>query len=497
MNKSSKALLFWCMSPFLSLFAQNKPDYQWILGGNSGGLGIHIDFKFSPIQLSNEYTGIKMEGSNTSISDDSGSLLFYSNGCKIVNAKGEVMENGDGINPGNIENYYCFPVSGSPMIQGVIALPSPEGDGLYYVLNLDLDQPYLLEPDFFGSAPQRLYYQKIDMTQDSGYGAVVLKNQIAVLDTFARGNIQAVQHTNGKDWWVVVPKSHSNCYFVVPVTADGVQAPQRKCLGRVWTDDDSGAQVVFSPDGKKYVRFNGWNGLNIFDFDAATGDLSNPLHIDFSQDTINYIAGVSISPNSRFLYVCARKNVYQYDLWANNIADSKFKVATWDGFQNPYSTLFYLAALGPDGKIYISNTSSTLNLHVIHRPNCYGLGCELEQHGIDLPGYNYATIPNFPHYRQSYLNCDSSLVDVVNTKGTVSLMHISPNPSAAETTLSLPIFTQGQWFLTDISGKMVQKGRWLGNSMQMKTQDYPRGLYFFQLLTEDGRVFVGKLVVQR
>lgn len=41
-----------------------------------------------------------MEGSNTGMCDKEGNLLFYSNGCKVVNAKGEVMQNGDSINPG-------------------------------------------------------------------------------------------------------------------------------------------------------------------------------------------------------------------------------------------------------------------------------------------------------------------------------------------------------------------------------------------------------------
>ncbi|MBK6993679.1 MAG: hypothetical protein IPH31_01645 [Lewinellaceae bacterium] len=247
-----------------------------------------------------------MEGANTSISDETGNLLFSSNGCKVINFQGEIMENGDSINPGLIEDIYC-PSGGSPLIQGVIAIPSPEGDSIYYVFNVDFDQPYLLDTNFLGLAPQRLFYQKVDMAKDSGYGALVLKNQIAVFDTLARGNIQAVKHANGQDWWIIVPKSHSNCYFLVPVTSEGVQPAQLKCVGKIWNDQDLGAQVTFSPDSKKYIRFNAWNGLNIFDFDASTGDLYNPVHIDFSNDTINSIAGVAVSPNSRYLYVCARK----------------------------------------------------------------------------------------------------------------------------------------------------------------------------------------------
>jgi hypothetical protein len=80
---------------------------------------------------------------------------------------------------------------------------------------------------------------------------VVSKNQIAVQDTFARGNIQAIKHKNGVDWWINTPKSHSNCYFLTLVNAQGVQPAQIKCEGTIWNDKDSQGQAVFSPNGKK------------------------------------------------------------------------------------------------------------------------------------------------------------------------------------------------------------------------------------------------------
>jgi Secretion system C-terminal sorting domain len=422
------------------LCGQEKRDFQWIIGYDYSGLPdqtISMNFLENPLLISHVATvsGFGMEGSNTSMSNAEGNLLFYSNGCMIINSKGEVMLNGDSINPGIIQNFYCSG-GGSPLGQGVISLPAPESDSLYYVFNLDMDQPYL-NSNFLGVAPQRLFYQVVDMVQDSGFGAVTQKNQIAVQDTFARGNISAARHANGKDWWVIVPKSHSNCYFLVPITSEGVQAAQLKCSGHEWSDDDSGAQATFSPDLKKYIRFNAWNGLNIFDFNNATGDLSNPVHILFPNDTIKYIAGVAVSANSKYLYLCARKRVYQFDLHAADIEASKVKVAEWDGFSNPSATNFYLAALAPDGKIYISSTSSTLNLHVIEKPNCPGLSCQLIQHGVELPSYNFATIPNFPHYRMSSDGCDT----ITNSTVTIidkNLIAIYPNPTKGEFWLNYP-----------------------------------------------------------
>ncbi|MFN0173159.1 MAG: T9SS type A sorting domain-containing protein [Saprospiraceae bacterium] len=487
------------------LVAQNKRDYQWFIGYDTTsasviyGNVIRMDFRESPLNISNIY-GVKdfgMEGSNTSMCDKDGNLLFYSNGCKIVNAKGEVMLSGDSINPGVVWDEFCENGGGSPIRQGVIALPAPEDDSLYYVFNLDFGIPYLDQDSiFFALAPMHLYYQVVDMVQDSGYGAVVQKNQVALADTLARSSLQAVRHANGKDWWVVVPKSHSNCYYVVPVTAEGVQTPQLKCLGHVWNDFDSGTQVTFSPDGKKYVRFNGWNGLNIFDFDAATGDLSNPLNIAFSNDTIRYVIGAAISPNSRYLYICTGLKVYQFDLKADDIESSKIKIATWDGYQNPYPTIFYLAALAPDGKIYISNTSSTYNLHVINKPNCPGVSCELVQHGIVLPSYNFATIPNMPHYRQSYFECDSTLIGAVEVGQVGRKLMVFPNPASEVIHLSLE-FGKGEVSIFDATGRAVShpSPTVADGQLSILIRDLPSGLYFVCFRTE-GNIWSGKFVKQ-
>lgn len=434
-----------------------------------------------------------MEGSNTSMSDPEGSLLFYSNGCKIVNAQGEVMLNGDSINPGQIQNYFC-PFGGSPIRQGVIALPAPDNDRLYYVFNLDWDQPYLLDTNYFGVAPQRLFYQVIDMTQDSNYGAISLKNQIAVQDTFARGNISAARHANGKDWWVIVPKSHTNCYFLVLVNADGVQPPQLQCAGHVWTDDDSGAQATFSPDLKKYIRFNAWNGLNIYDFDNATGELTNMAQITFPSDTINYTAGAAVSSNSRFLYLSARKRVYQFDLQASDIESSKIKVAEWDGTYNPYATIFYLSALAPDGKIYISSTSSTLNLHVIEKPNCPGLSCQLVQRGVELPAFNFATIPNFPHYRMSNDECDTAS-NVVETELADRAIALYPNPTKGDLWINFPEIsnTDVDLKILDLFGKLVFQEKITQSLSRIDLSGLSLGNYIYSV-QQSGAISSGKIV---
>ena len=401
------------------------------------------------------------------------------------------MDDGDGINPGLIEDIYC-PAGGSPYIQGVISIPAPGSDSLYYVFNLDMDLPYFMVPNFLGVAPERLYYQVIDMTESNGLGKVISKNQIAIQDTFARGCLKAVRHANGVDWWIVVPKSHSNCYFLTLVTTQGVQPAILECEGRIWDDLDL-TQSVFSPDGSKYVRCNKENGLNIFDFDDATGTLSNPISIDFPNDTF-YHGGVSVSANSRFLYLSARKNLFQFDLKAADIASSQIKVGEWDGFSEPYPTIFYLSALAPDNKIYISSTSSHKFLHVIHEPDSLGLACNLEQRGLALPSYNFATIPNFPHYRISREECDTTS-NTIETELPNRAITLYPNPVQGELWVNFQeIGNQiAHLKIFDLLGRLVYQGEIIQPLSRIDLSKLRPGNYIYSI-QQSGTVSSGKIV---
>ncbi len=502
-NNKMKKYIFYALLLISSIsWGQEKRDYNWIIGydDNSsipGGNAIMIDFNKQSNNISNIVTvdGFNMEGSNTSMSDVNGNLLFYSNGCYIVNAAHEIMENGDSINPGWMEQYYCSE-GGSPYIQGVLALPAPESDSLYYLFVLDMLPTFRGVPNVFGIAPEHLYYNVINKSASNGLGKVIAKNQTAIQDTFARGNIQATKHANGKDWWVVVPKVQSNCYHILPITKDGIGTPKLECLGRPWDDSDGGTQTVFSPNGKKFARMNGINGLHIYDFNNTTGALSNPVVIDFPDHEFG-ISGLAISPNSRFIYASAYTKVFQFDLQAQDIAASRILIAEWDGYQNPGATIFYIAALAPDGKIYIASTSSTYNLHVINQPNCPGTSCDLVQHGVVLPSFNFATIPNFPHYRDGsdVVNepCITAINEIENKNISIQLY---PNPTSTTVTIQLPTNETSTIQLFDVVGTLIKKIK-ITQSATIDVSDLPGGLYFCTWQDKNGVVFSEKLIVQK
>jgi hypothetical protein len=474
--------------------AQSKRDYQWIIGYplqnsakiiNLNFLGCQPDIYQPPTPEDSD-----MEGANTSLSDEQGNLLFYCNGCFITNKIGTLMQNGNGINPGYMEDLYC-PYGGSPYIQGTIALPAPGSDSLCYVFNLDMSEPYGSTDTFLDLAPERLYYQLIDMSANGGLGKVIQKNQIAILDTLARGNVKAVQHANGLDWWVIVPKSNSNCYFLSLVTAQGVSPTILKCVGTAWYNHDLGTQTVFSPNGTKYIRCNKEQGLHIFDFDNNTGELSNPVVIQFPNDTFTF-GGVSVSSNSRLLYVSAGKKLFQFDLWASNIEASKTTVGQWDGVQvSP--TNFYISALAPDNKIYISGTSSHKFLHIIHSPDNLGMACNVEIRGLALPAYNFATIPNLPHYRTGSTDC----VPV----GTISVEYydrpkVYPNPTRDIVVVELPTWA-GNEATIDLfaaTGRFIRSYKIINSSNTLDCSMFQPGVYFYYI-RNGSQFFTGKIVI--
>ena len=295
----------------------------------------------------------------------------------------------------------------------------------------------------------------------------------------------------------MVPKIRSNCYFIMLLDSDGLHPPILECEGIPWNNND-GAHSVFSPDRTKYARMNYQNGLHIYDFDNATGDLSNALVIDFPNDTFPTNIGVSISANSRFLYASAKKRLYQFDLHALDIEASRTIVAEWDGFANPFATIFNFSALAPDGKIYIASTSSTLNLHVIHKPDCPGLQCEVEQHGIELPAFNFITIPNFPHYRNepTYINCDSMIITSTKRFSDTFKVKVFPNPVTDFLTVDIQHDVDTkliiEWY--HINGQKISARTINERKNQFDLSTFPSGIYFYKISNTSKVITTGKII---
>ena len=155
------------------------------------------------------------------------------------------------------------------------------------------------------------------------------------------------------------------------------------------------------------------NFLTLYSFDRCTGHLEILEAFNF---TVGLAAGVAFSPSSQYLYSNNNDTLWQWDLWAENIPDSRKIAGEFDGFVEPgwFPTYFGPQVLAPDGKIYLMPSSSTKYLHVINRPDMPAQDCEFFQHSINLGVPNARTAPNIPNFRLGPVDgspCDTLGID--------------------------------------------------------------------------------------
>lgn len=421
-----KTLLLFLLlcSPLLlnaqEVFEREKRDNIWLFGSfslsNPLGANVIMDFAEVPANIYYEFMGVPLDFTNASICDTSGDLLLYTNGISVYNFAYDSLENGGRINPGEYSDELVE--VGNHLPQGALILPRPGSDSLYHLIYEELSRA----PEFSANSKRvfSLFKAKVNMSLNDGLGKVVEKDQLILGDTLDVGKIVANRHANGRDWWILVPEYISEKYYKFLLTDEGLSDLGFQIIGE--NHYYGLGQASFSTNGKKYIQYNlyhfGENYLNIFDFERCTGELSNPLRI---LDTLYaFSGGAAISENSRFLYTPTDTKIYQYDLEADDIEASKVVVAEYDGYYDEIPALqtrFFMAALAPDGKIYISANNSSKYLHVIHEPDKKGLACNVEQHGIELPAWNQFTMPNFPYYGLGPL--DGSPCDTLNINNPV------------------------------------------------------------------------------
>ena len=359
---------------------------------------------------------------NGVICDANGNLLFYTNGVYIANANDDSMQNGDGLNPSPFTTDHSF--GGLTIPQANLVIPYPGDSTKYYLFHTTSDDRGSTYAAYF------LYYSLIDMTLDNGLGAVVQKNVVVSNDTVIPGRLIGCKHANGRDWWIVQHEYKTGFINKFLVTPYGIDGPLKQDL--LTLRDIYFGQGVFSQNGDKFAYYEPYGGLDILDFDRCTGDFSNQLHIDMNDSA--GAGGVAFSQSGRFLYVPSTRYVYQFDMFSPDIEASKLTVAVWDTFYapfQPFATVFYLAALAPDNKIYINCSNGTDAMHVINSPDSLGSSCDFCQNCIALPAFNHFTLPNHPNYflgAATGSSCDTVHTEITNLTSSINRFLIFPNP---------------------------------------------------------------------
>jgi hypothetical protein len=388
-----------------TILSQIKGDYIWVGGiewyPDETKVNGHItDFNVTGFLPKQQDIRYGFTGNNTSICDNDGNLLFYTNGCAVMNRYHEVMPNGDSINAGQWFDIYCKNcLYGYPGFQNSIILKDPKNEDGYYLIHTKV----IYFPLVADSA--QLNYTYIDMSLDGGKGDVIVKNvKIYNRHDFIFSYLTAIQDYN-KNWWIIIPKIGDK-YLTFQLGLDGINliSEQETFQNFNREKSSSAGTAKFSPDGTKYALYNYNDQLHIYDFDRATGILSNHKKIEiYHPDSIDrslpLFSSVEWSPNGRFVYCASSEKLHQVDTWASNPENGVRHIADYNGALDPFPTRLFLMAQGPDCRIYMTPKNGSYSLHVINKPDETGTACDFVQNAIKLPNSNSGTLPNFPRFR--------------------------------------------------------------------------------------------------
>jgi len=318
------------------------------------GFGAGLNFSSgAPVLVSNPVFDA-FEGCSA-FCDAEGQLLFYTNGG---GSKPGLIPNGPRrgyIWNRNHEVLYDMGDTeggGYSAAQNSVIVPVPGSSHEYYLFTMD-QQPSTVDP----ATLRGLSFFVVDMNLNGGLGGVTVANQLIYKNTTEL--LAATLHENGQDYWVVAIEQSTKGFLVVPVTAQGVQAPVQQPRSPA-----TSAPLVlkFSPDGKFLCI-----GRELYRFDKTNGALSLLTLLPQA----NYYT-YSFSPNSRYLYQLSEDygdKLIRYDVTASNIPASKAMIADV-GFIFPG----YMQ-IGPDGNLYFNDigpgqsVNKTTAISIIHCPD--------------------------------------------------------------------------------------------------------------------------------
>ena len=359
----------------LPLFSQVGPTSNWYFGTNAG-----ITFNSgAPVALTNGAL-TTTEGVAT-ISDNSGNLLFYTNGITVWNRNHLIMTNGNGL------------LGDFSSTQSAIIIQKPLSNNIYYIFTSDND-----------AGTDGIRWSEVDMTLSGGLGAITTNKNIALLspNQLSCEKLCAVRHCNNQDIWIISKDWNSNvfrCWAISDVMVGPNVWYQQSWSGTgvipSGATQGSYGQLKASPDGRKlaacyYGLAGGINKIEIYDFDPSTGWASNAQTIS----TEAGIYGCEFSPNGKVLYGgCNQGLLLQWNLCAGTLTQIR---ASRTVISNAGPFIGSLQ-IGPDSRIYVAR--GTTSLSVINSPNTLGLGCGYSDLTIPLAGRNGRMgLPNFASY---------------------------------------------------------------------------------------------------
>jgi hypothetical protein len=360
-----------------------------------------LNFQNSNITIDSTWFPANFATTACNISDSAGNLLFSTNGVSVFNRNMHVMQGGDTLSASELTSYSSDGLINS---QGALIVPMDYNKKYYVFTGFHKDWD-----NYNYGQSVKLQYCIVDLNFNNGLGKVTNLNTTILTDTLRSGGLTVCKHANGRDWWMPIKQWHNNKFYMFLITPQGIQNMGEQALGDTTSaKTDWYGQTAFSPNGEWYANIDGRSDLNLYAFDRCTGQFTSALHLPLIDGA--YFGGISFSPNSKIMYATSPAYVFQYNLEAPDINDSKDTVAILDGFTDLGNyTTFGFHQLMNNNKIYISTANFTKYLHVIENPDSLGMACNVNQHGFTANVRCKLSIPN--HYNYFLGPIDGTLCD--------------------------------------------------------------------------------------
>lgn len=474
-----------------------KQDYIWHFGFDSnnepGAEVMQIDFNSGSFPITEISTVYGFHHNTQAICNSEGELLFYTNGCAIMNRFHEVMPNGDTLNQSSFKEELNWDNCsfGYPGTQNLIILSDPASEEGYYIFHKTiLYDPEQIEDPF--SVQLRNTY--VDLSLEQGKGDVVYFDSILMENNSLSSYLSAIRHKNGRDWWLIQPLADTETISTFLVDNTGIHREENQLSNFFFQRTFSSASGTsrFSPDGKMYVYGNRFDNLHLYNFDRETGTLSNYKKIDVFPELLDPFSpqngSLEWSPNSQFVYITDLDSLHQIDTWANDIEGNVEFIDEYDGTLNPFQTDFTMMALAPDCRIYVSSGSSVQSMHVIKHPNRKGKDCEFVQNNIRLP--RTAGSMNIPLHTRWRVDkeekCDPSLITSITDLGWEQKnLKIFPNPASDYVVLEA-IDLRGVIYVYDVNGtKVLEQQKSEGQNINLDLHGLKSGNYIVEFIPQD------------
>ena len=392
------------------------------------------------------------EGTST-ISDNLGNLLFYSEGQHVWNRANQVMPHGDSL-------LGCYSSTTSSFI-----IPVPLSNRFFYLFTTD---------GLENNLANGLRYSKIDMCLDSGRGDVITKEKnILLLDTVSE-KLTGVNHPNGRDIWLIAHKHFSDAFYAYLITPNGITDTVITHIGSIYGPSvwQAQGQMKASPDGKKIASLISNNGVPngaILDFNDSTGVLSNLINLTSISDSYS----LDWSPDNSKLYTWGFFSGFnQFDLsGGTEAAINSSMTAVTSGGCIPCGI-----QLGPDGKIYTANGDAILY------PNLPAASCGFTTGYLSIgAGSDFPSFISSFNYHNKQCDCSGEFIgeEIDNPQ-------LKVYPSPAKDNLTIENKQQAIIEISSIEGQILKRFKINYNKTDLDISDLTKGVYIIRAQTEKG-----------